>query len=138
LLDVTHSFESSGGAAPRLSFGSSGNFYRQIRQGAPFELFLSADEHYVHELVRAGRTLGEGATYAVGRLVVLAANESPLAADPTLEALGDSVGAGRLRRLAIANSKPDSDRQVNVCPNLRNLLRHFAQVKGLGTSYAFQ
>ena len=93
----------SGGSAPRVSFGSSGNLYRQISQGAPFELFLSADEEQALKLVRAGRTEDEGAVYASGRLALLVPAHSRLALDASLQDLGDAIGDGRLRRLAIAN-----------------------------------
>lgn len=55
----------------RVSIGSSGQLARQIEQGAPFDLFLSADENFVQQVVRAGR--GDAATvriYAVGRLAL--------------------------------------------------------------------
>lgn len=55
----------------RVSVGSSGQLARQIEQGAPFDLFLSADENFVQQVVRAGR--GDAATvriYAVGRLAL--------------------------------------------------------------------
>lgn len=55
----------------RVSVGSSGQLARQIELGAPFDLFLSADENFVQQVVRAGR--GDGASvrvYAVGRLAL--------------------------------------------------------------------
>ena len=92
-----------GGAPPEVSFASSGNLYRQIVQGAPFELFLSADEEQALKLVAAGRTDGEGAVYGMGRLALLVPRHSRLALDATLEDLGHALADGRLRRLAIAN-----------------------------------
>ena len=93
----------TGSTAPEVSFGSSGNLYRQISQGAPFDLFLSADEEQVLELVRSGRTDGESAVYGVGRLALLVPHHSRLALDASLDDLGRAIGDGRLRRLAIAN-----------------------------------
>ena len=90
-------------APPEVSFGSSGNLYRQISQGAPFDLFLSADEELVLELVRSGRTDGESAVYGVGRLALLVPHHSRLSLDASLDDLGRAIGDGRLRRLAIAN-----------------------------------
>ena len=90
-------------APPEVSFGSSGNLYRQISQGAPFDLFLSADEEQVFELVRSGRTDGESAVYGVGRLALLVPRHSRLSLDASLDDLGRAIGDGRLRRLAIAN-----------------------------------
>ena len=93
----------AGGVQPEVSFGSSGNLYRQISQGAPFDLFLSADEEQVLKLVRSEKTDGEGAVYAVGRLALLVPRQSRLALDASLDDLRHAVEDGRLRRLAIAN-----------------------------------
>ena len=55
--DVAARFERETGHKLRLVFGSSGNFYSQILQGAPFHLYMSADEDLVFKLFDAGRTL---------------------------------------------------------------------------------
>ena len=101
--ELMHAWSATGGAPPEVSFGSSGNLYRQIAQGAPFDLFLSADEEQALKLVRAGRTDGEGTIYGVGRLALLVPRHSRLALDASLEDLGRAIDDGRLRRLAIAN-----------------------------------
>ena len=101
--ELMHAWSAAGGAPPEVSFGSSGNLYRQIAQGAPFDLFLSADEEQALKLVRAGRTVGDGTIYGVGRLVLLVPRHSRLALDASLEDLGRAIDDGRLRRLAIAN-----------------------------------
>jgi molybdate transport system substrate-binding protein len=87
----------------RLVFGSSGNFYRQIEQDAPFQLFLSADEQYVFRLADAGRTVDRGALYALGRIVLFASHGSPLEVRAGMTGLRAALRAGRVRRLAIAN-----------------------------------
>lgn len=87
----------------RLSFGSSGNLMRQVEQGAPFELFLSADESYVARLVEGGHTRGKGVLYAVGRLVLMLPESSSLAADGSLRDLARALEAGEVSRFAIAN-----------------------------------
>ena len=61
LPEVAAAFERETGLAVRLTFGSSGNFARQIRQGAPFQMFLSADESYVRDLASDGLTRDDGA-----------------------------------------------------------------------------
>lgn len=71
LTEAATRFEQESGHTLRLNFGSSGNFRRQIAQGAPFELFLSADERYVAALHEDGYTLDAGVIYARGRLVWL-------------------------------------------------------------------
>ena len=93
----------AGGVRPEVSFGSSGNLYRQIAQGAPFDLFLSADEEQALKLVAAGGTDGEGMVYGLGRLALLVPRHSRLALDPTLGDLARALDDGRLRRLSIAN-----------------------------------
>lgn len=103
LEDAAALFTRNTGKAIRLSFGSSGNFYRQIVQGAPFQLYLSADETYVLALHREGRTENEGVLYAVGRIVVMVPHGSPLKADGSLTDVAAALDDGRLKRFAIAN-----------------------------------
>ncbi len=103
LTEVARGFEGATGIRLRLAFGSSGNFARQIRQGAPFEVFFSADESYALALARAGLTEGRGALYALGRIALAVPTTSPLAPDGTLADLAAALSAGRVRRFAIAN-----------------------------------
>ncbi len=87
----------------RLSFGSSGNYLRQIEQGAPFQLFLSADEDFVFRLHQAGRTEDRGLLYATGRIVLFAPRGSPLNVDQRMAGLKAELAAKRISRFAIAN-----------------------------------
>jgi molybdate transport system substrate-binding protein len=103
LTDIAAEFRRETGDDVRLAFGASGNLRRQIADGAPFELFLSADEGYADALVREGRTLDAGVVYAVGRLVLFVPNGSPIKLDATLADLRAAFADGRLRKLAIAN-----------------------------------
>lgn len=103
LADIAERFTRDTGQQVKLVFGSSGNFARQIRQGAPFSIYLSADEAYVLELARDGFTRDEGMLYAIGRIVLKVPKGSPLALDGTLEDLARAIGDGRLKRFAIAN-----------------------------------
>jgi molybdate transport system substrate-binding protein len=103
LEEIEARFSASGGKRVKLAFGSSGNFARQIRQGAPFEMFLSADEAFVEGLARDGLTRNAGDLYAVGRIVFFSPAGSPLEPDPALASLKAALGAGRVRRFAIAN-----------------------------------
>lgn len=96
-------FQQESGKSIQVVYGSSGNFYRQIREGAPFQMFLSADESYVQQLVEAGLTEDEGALYALGRIVIIAPHGSRLKADAQLQDLGAALAAGRIARFAIAN-----------------------------------
>lgn len=82
------------------TYGSSGTFYQQIRNGAPFDVYLSADMSYPESLVEAG--MAEEADlfpYAVGRLVVWAPGGSPADTSAGLAGLTDPA----VRRVAIAN-----------------------------------
>jgi len=89
--------------AVKLAFGSSGNFFSQIRQGAPFQMFLSADEDLVLRLADSGRTLDRGALYATGRIVLFAPHGSLLKVDTQMSGLRAALGSGRIQRFAIAN-----------------------------------
>ena len=103
LTEVAERFHRDTGHRVRLSFGSSGNFRRQIAQGAPFELYLSADEGYVAALHDEGRTLGRGTLYGEGRLVYFVPSGATLEPDPDLASLARSLRRGSLGRFAIAN-----------------------------------
>lgn len=103
LTEIAELFQQETGLAVRLSFGSSGNFTHQIEQGAPFEVFLSADENYIFRLADQGRTQDRGALYAIGRVVLFAPHGSPLRVDDAMEDLKAALADGRIRRFAIAN-----------------------------------
>ncbi|MEP6657371.1 MAG: molybdate ABC transporter substrate-binding protein [Betaproteobacteria bacterium] len=103
LPEIASAFTRDTGAAVKLTFGSSGNFRRQIAEGAPFELFLSADEGYVRALQEEGKARDEGALYATGRIAVVASIDSPLVTDAALEHLTSALAAGQVKRFAIAN-----------------------------------
>jgi len=103
LAEVAQSFHRETGMAVRLTFGSSGNFTQQILQGAPFEMFLSADEGYVEQLAKAGKTRDEGALYGIGRIGIFAPAGSPVLADSELTDLAAALTDGRLKKFAIAN-----------------------------------
>ena len=104
LEEIAERFEEDTGHSVRLNFGSSGNFRRQIAQGAPFELYLSADEEYVLALEREGRLVDEGVLYAVGRIAVIAPTGDPAEiVSESLTPLRQRLEAGEIRRFAIAN-----------------------------------
>lgn len=82
-----------------VSYGSSGTFYAQLLNQAPFDLFLSADVAYPNQLASRGLTLPQSEfTYAIGRLVLW----SP---DPNLVKGEDTLRSGKFKHLAIANPK---------------------------------
>lgn len=103
LAEVASQFTAETGKAVKLMFGSSGNFHRQIREGAPFELYLSADESYVLDLAKDGFTMDEGRLYGVGRIVLMVPSGSPLTADGSLKDLAAKLDSGMVKKFAIAN-----------------------------------
>jgi len=101
--EIAAKFKEETGQEVQLSFGSTGNFARQIREGAPFQMFMAADESFVLELAADGLTRDEGALYAEGRVVIVVPNGSILTADGSLESLRAALAEGRITRFAIAN-----------------------------------
>ena len=78
LTEIANQFKADSGTAVDVVFGASGTLTRQIQDGAPFELFLAADEEFPHQLTKAGLTRDAGVVYATGQLVIFAPNGSPL------------------------------------------------------------
>jgi molybdate transport system substrate-binding protein len=96
--EVGVAFEKTGGAKVIFAFGSTGNFAKQLREGAPFDVFAAANVSFVDDVVQAGKC--DGATkalYARGRIVLFGKkSESPPA---KLEELREE----RIVKIAIAN-----------------------------------
>jgi molybdate transport system substrate-binding protein len=95
-------YEKKTGTRVKLSLGSSGNFYSQITNGAPFDLYFSADIRYPQRLIEEGHAIpGTLYMYAVGRIVLWIPKESNLRLDNGLEVLNDPT----INKIAIANPK---------------------------------
>jgi len=103
LAEVAAAFTQETEREVTLTFGSSGNFFRQIQQNGPFQMFLSADEQFVFDLAAKGFTVDDGTLYAVGRIVIIAPHGSPLKADGSLADLKAALADGRVKKFAIAN-----------------------------------
>ncbi|HKB12892.1 MAG TPA: molybdate ABC transporter substrate-binding protein, partial [Vicinamibacterales bacterium] len=100
LPSLASEFERSTGQRVALTFGSSGNFFTQLQNGAPFDVFLSADIDYPRQLERDGTAeTGSLYNYASGRIVLWTRADSPLDLKRGLAALADPS----VRRIAIAN-----------------------------------
>jgi molybdate transport system substrate-binding protein len=94
-------FERATGRRMALGFGSSGNLARQIQQGAPIDLFLSADESFALRLADAGLTRDRGTVYAIGRIALIVPAASPIALDGQLAGL--AARWSTVQRFALAN-----------------------------------
>jgi molybdate transport system substrate-binding protein len=103
LTELAEAFARERGMRVQTVFGASGTLARQIQDGAPFELFLSADEDFPRRLAQTGLTRDAGVVYARGRLALFAPKDSPLQVDERLEGLAQLAQAGGVTRLAIAN-----------------------------------
>lgn len=101
LAELAADYQKRAAVELKLAFGSSGNLLNQIQNGAPFDLFFSADEEYPQRLVTAG--LAEPASlyrYAVGKLVLWV----PAASSLNVESRGMSVLLDlSVKKIAIAN-----------------------------------
>ena len=103
LPEIAQRFAAEKGSTVEIVFGASGALTRQIQDGAPFEMFLAADEEFPAKLTAAGLTRDAGVVYATGRLVVFAPTGSPLTVDGQLQGLAALVNERKLGRFAIAN-----------------------------------
>lgn len=97
---IAAQFEKDTGHKAKLAFGSSGRFYAQIKNGAPFQLFLSADDETPARLAQDGVADAPSRfTYAIGRLVLWSIKPG------FVDVKGDVLRSGKFRKLAIANPK---------------------------------
>ena len=101
IKDLAQRFTKSSGTQVKLSFGSSGNLFSQIQNGAPFDLYFSADSQYPQKLADAGKVERSSVrAYAVGRLVLWVPNA--LGLDPEKLKM-DLLSDPKVQRIAIAN-----------------------------------
>lgn len=99
LTDMARVYEARTGTKVVLTFGSTGQLTQQIENGAPFDVFLAADEGYIERLHRGGHTLaGTEQRYARGRLALVTAQQ----AERRLDRLAD-LSRVSVRHIAIAN-----------------------------------
>jgi len=100
LPELAARFDREADAHVTVSYGSSGAFFAQIQNGAPFDVFFSADVEYPRRLAASGHA--EAATlydYATGRLVLWTRRDTGIHVERGLTALSDP----RVQRIAIAN-----------------------------------
>jgi molybdate transport system substrate-binding protein len=100
--ELVTEYEKTTGNHVKLTLGSSGNFFSQIQNGAPFDLYFSADIGYPRKLEEAGLTVpGSLYPYAVGRIVLWAGKGSHLDLSKGLDILREPT----IKKIAIANPK---------------------------------
>lgn len=100
MKQIAADFEKATGHTAVLSFGATGKFYAQIKSGAPFEVFLAADDETPAKLVQEGGAAAASRfTYATGKLVLWSAKEG------VVDAQGEVLKKGNFAHLAIAAPK---------------------------------
>ena len=93
-------FEKDTGHKAQLAFGSTGKFYAQIRNGAPFEILLAADDTTPEKLEKEGAAVaGSRFTYAIGKLVLWSSKPG------FVDDKGEVLKKGEIKHVSIANPK---------------------------------
>lgn len=103
LDEIAALFEKKNGSKIKISYGATGNLVRQIEEGAPFELFLAADEASVARLEKNGKTEGPTAALVDGRLAVVAPAGGAVKVDADLAGLKQALADGTVKHISIAN-----------------------------------
>jgi molybdate transport system substrate-binding protein len=100
MQDITTRFQKETGKTVKVIYGSSGNFFQQIQNGAPFDIFFSANLDYAKRLDEAGLAEpGSYYPYAKGKIVIWVRNESKLNLDSGIQVLLDPS----IKKIAVAN-----------------------------------
>jgi molybdate transport system substrate-binding protein len=100
MQDVAAKFQKETGKEVKLIYGSSGNFFQQLRNGAPFDMFFSANLDYAKKLESAGLTEpGSYYAYAKGKIVVWVLKDSTLDVSSGLH----SLLSPSIRKIAVAD-----------------------------------
>lgn len=137
MQQIAADFAQDTGHKAVLSFGATGKFYAQIVNGAPFEVFLAADDETPARLEKEGHGMaGSRFTYAIGKLVLWSA-------DPALvDAKGEVLSKGNFKHLALANPKtaPYGAAAIEVMTKLGvlpNLQARFVQGENISQTQQF-
>nr|WP_255531064.1 molybdate ABC transporter substrate-binding protein [Polynucleobacter alcilacus] len=101
--EIDAAFRATEKSQMRVVYGSSGNFAAQIMNGAPFNLFISADERFPLELYKQGKTEDAGIVYASGKLAIITKKSTETKSFDSKEVLTKAIQ--RANKIAIA--KPE-------------------------------
>jgi molybdate transport system substrate-binding protein len=101
--EIQNQFQKENKGELKVIYGSSGNFASQIMNGAPFHLFISADEQYPLELFKKGKTINEGTVYAIGKLALITNKGKGIALDGSKGKMADAIK--KANKIALA--KPE-------------------------------
>lgn len=135
--EIAQAFNKATGHQLKIATGASGNFYAQIKNGAPFQVFLSADDEKPALLEKEGLAVqGTRFTYAIGKLVLWSATAG------TVDNAGKILENGRFNKIAIANPKtaPYGTAAIETLNalNLKSLLEpKFVMGENIGQTYQF-
>ena len=100
LQDIAAGFQKQTGKQVKVIYGSSGNFFQQIQNGAPFDMFFSANLDYPKQLEASGLTApGSFYPYARGKIVLWVSNDSKINLSSGLSSLLDPA----VKKIAVAN-----------------------------------
>lgn len=100
IKQIAADFEKDTGHKAQLSFGATGKFYAQIKNGAPFDILLAADDTTPAKLeAEGGAVAGSRFTYAIGKLVLWSAKPG------YVDGQGEVLKKGEFQHLAVANPK---------------------------------
>jgi len=134
---IAAEFAKDTGHQAKPSYGSSGKFYAQIKNGAPFQMFLSADDETPAKLVQEGMAMADSRyTYAIGTLVLWSAQPG------YVDAKGDVLKNGQFNKIALANPKlaPYGKAAVEVLTGmglLDTLAPKFVQGENIAQTWQF-
>lgn len=135
--EIAKAFFKSTGHQLKISTGASGKFYAQIKNGAPFQVFLSADEEKPAQLDKDGLTVqGTRFTYAIGKLVLWSVNPA------MVDGKGQILESEKFNKLAIANPKtaPYGEAAIETLTVLnlkRQLEPKFVMGENISQTYQF-
>jgi len=135
--EIAAAFEKSTGHTAQLSFGASGKFVAQFENGAPFEVFLSADDKNPIKLEKSGLAVsGSRFTYAIGKLALWSSTAN------YVDDQGNILASGGFKHLALADPKlaPYGAAALEVLKNkglLEKLQPLFVQGENIAQTHEF-